>query len=51
MSFEPETDSVDHELEIESGNDQIISLLRAAVFLLEIIANVEPGTTIDNSGD
>jgi hypothetical protein len=43
MSFEP--DNVEHENEIESDNEQIIALLKRAVFLLEIIADFDPGST------
>ena len=43
MSFEP--DNIEHENEIESDNEQIIALLKRAVFLLEIIADFDPGST------
>ena len=43
MSFEPDND--EHEREIEGDNEQIIALLQRAVFLLEVIADFEPGTS------
>lgn len=44
MSFEP--DSLEHEFETESLLANINNKLDAIIFLLEIIANVEIGTTL-----
>lgn len=43
MSFEPDND--EHERELESDNEQIITLLQRAVFLLELIVDFEPGSS------
>lgn len=43
MSFRP--DNIEHENEIEGDNEQIIALLKRAVFLLEIIADLETNST------
>lgn len=49
MSFEP--DNKEHEVEVESNEEQIIQRLDAIVFLLETIANIEHGETKDFIGD
>ena len=40
-------ESIEHESEIESGQDQIIKRLDAIIFLLETIANLEHGNTLN----
>jgi hypothetical protein len=49
MSFQP--DDIEHEQELESDNEQIIALLKRAVFLLELIADFEPDGTRDIGED
>jgi hypothetical protein len=44
MSFDVE--DTEHKRSIESDNYETIKLLKAVVFLLEIIANVEIGSTL-----
>lgn len=43
MSFEP--DDIEHNQELETSNYEMIKLLKAVVYLLEIIADVEVNTT------
>ena len=49
MSFE--ADDNEHERTVESDNKQIIRLLKAQIFLLEIIAGVENGDAISVIGE
>jgi len=46
-----EAENSEHQTDIQSGNEEIIRLLKSAVYLLEIIASVEIGTTIENFED
>lgn len=41
-------DDTEHEREIESNNERIMRLLAAIVLLLETIADVDVGSTIEN---
>lgn len=45
MSFD--IDDPDHKHELEADNDQIIARLDAIIFLLETIANLEHGNTLN----
>lgn len=50
MSIDAE--NIDHSFEVEADNDQIIQRLDAIIFLLETVANVEHGETLNTvSGD
>ena len=46
-----EADSAEHETEVQTANDALIKRLDAMIFLLEIIANADTGSTLDMIGD
>ena len=42
-----EADNLEHQTELETDNEKIIHRLDAVIYLLEIIASVDRGTTMD----
>ena len=49
MSFDP--DNIDHEVELENDNEQIIKRLDAIIYLLEIVADQDHGSAIEIAGE